>query len=117
MATELVIKVSKADLIERLKKNREAHIAEYKDAIVVFREKTKAKLEEALKTVDTTVKTVMVHLSAPKAREDWYDEVIEMFGLHTDPIIEITKRQYDEYWNDKSQEITSAKASFLEYSR
>ena len=96
-----VVNVPIAELIKKLKENREKHYENFETALVVYRKKVIEVLDEALEAARTgkEYKTYF-NLVKPENMLDEYDEVIGMLEMSlgtTSSTIELTQDQYRNY--------------------
>jgi len=96
-----VVNVPIAELIKKLKENREKHYENFETALVVYRKKVIEVLDEALEAARTgkEYKTYF-NLVRPENMLDEYDEVIGMLEMSlgtTSSTIELTQDQYRNY--------------------
>jgi len=77
------VTVKKADLIERLKKNREKHQREFQEAITLWQQD----LAKAIKNIDVATQTNFpkeleeLDEHCPESYLEAYDDIIEMFSM------------------------------------
>lgn len=106
----LQITVSRADLLNALRDNREKHVAEYKEAEFAFRETLIAKLKESLAAVEVhgedPRKHMVLSLDIPQSHQRDYDIAIRMLEMSRDETITIDETKYLQYveddWNWKA---------------
>jgi len=97
-----VVNVPIAELIKKLKENREKHYENFETALVVYRKKVIEVLDVALEAARTgkEYKTYF-YLVRPENMLDEYDEVIGMLemslGTPSITTIELTQDQYRNY--------------------
>ena len=114
---ELSLKYSVADLLVRLRENREQHIANFEKAMVVYREKMievlKKKLSAAKKNEDVEHS---INLPRPKNYADYYDEAIEMLDMCNDKEITLDRELFNQLVRDEwdwSRDYAGTSLSYL----
>lgn len=91
-----------SDLLKVLRVNRDAHIASYRKAVVVFQKKMKAKLEWMAKAVKAGKRVSMyMDLPVPERHKHDYDRVIDMLKNSIMPDITLDEQQYERYVLDQ----------------
>lgn len=102
------VSIKKTELLEAVRKNRETHIADYKEAREGFE---KGFLKEAEKLVvrikEGNFDRNVINLSAPINHDKDYNLVIRMLEMSTANEISITQNQFSQFvldeWNWKEQ--------------
>ena len=96
------VTVSKEELLEVLKENREKHIQIYNDALEGIRVEYKKLLEKELKRLEDgkSVKT-SISIEMPTSHEEQYDEVIEMLEMAVSKEVTLTRHEFQQYVQDK----------------
>jgi hypothetical protein len=105
------VKVKRDELLERVKTNRENHIAEYEEAVIGYKEKAKLEIEKAMgrlaKRVDELeegevliLSSVHFNLEVPRNHEKDYDQVIQMLEMSVDDELEIMTDEFACYVMD-----------------
>jgi hypothetical protein len=99
--TELTVTIDKADLLDRLKKNREKHAQEYQTAFEGYVLVVTQELEEKLAKIKAgeAVETYSVH-TAPVDHTSEYDDLIDMLEMADDKQMELTQQQFRQYARD-----------------
>lgn len=99
------VKVRRDELLNVLRKNREQHIKEYKDACAGYREAALKRIDEIFADVRGTIirlkegQTVSViglqfGLHVPVSHEKAYDQIIRMMEMSVDQEITLTCSQF-----------------------
>lgn len=110
---ELIVKVRKSQLLERVQSNRENHRKIFLDAIDGFRQAMVEELETRLAQVKKGKLVEMsIRLPVPEDHTPDYDQVIEMLEMHTGDELEIDSTDFANYvrddWAWKRQFIATA---------
>ncbi len=109
--------LKKSDLIDALKKNRDAHVVDYERARAVFLVDVKKKLKSLLKKANTgEVTTYNVGLSPPVLRKDKYDQIIGQLEMSQETELKIDTKDYNCIVNDDWDWVASAKMLNSTYS-
>lgn len=103
---DLTVLVKKDELIDTLKKNREAHIAQYQEALVGWRKKMIAAcMETSQKSEKGDLEKYPRKLrdltDVPESHEKDYDRVIQMLEMHTDGGITLNSKDFSRYVQDE----------------
>ena len=112
-----VIKVNKQQLIETIKKNKQLHIKEYKQAVIAFKKealKQIAKLEKAVKAGNT--EGIRLDLTTPQYRARDYDKLVLMFTWDLEKEVELSQGEFNQYIHDEFDFAIAAKMSNTYYS-
>ena len=112
-----VIKVNKQQLIETIKKNKQLHIKEYKQAVIAFKKealKQIAKLEKAVKAGNT--EGIRLDLTTPQYRASDYDKLVLMFTWDLEKEVELSQGEFNQYIHDEFDFAIAAKMSNTYYS-
>ena len=88
------ITVDKADLIERLKANRDEHRAEYDAACSVYRDRCIAEIENMLADARSGVIRRNLTLPIPEEHTEDYDRAIDMLEWAQSDTIELTQQEF-----------------------
>lgn len=96
------VKVSRVDLLERVKKNRDQHKEQYEKAMEEYRLAVIVELEEWLEKAkggkDVSRRTV---LDKPEDHTDEYDRVIDMLEMSVDQEITLDANSFNQYVRDE----------------
>lgn len=112
-------KYRRAELIEKLIAFRDAHIAEYAIAIVIYREEVLKQVQKMLAVAekqDFKHYNERVALTAPVDVADAYTKAITIFQHMTDDIIELEFDEAAKLLTDTWDWAVSAKATNMLYS-
>jgi hypothetical protein len=115
--TELTVKVSKARLLEALKRNRDDHVVKYNEAMTGYVVAVRKELQEKLDAL-TRGKKVSPYSKhhEPESHLDDYDTVIGMLDMAGDDAIELTQRDYIQYVKDEwgwKQQWTASNTGYM----
>ena len=109
------IKVKKADLIEKIKKNKENHIKEYDKAVVAYKEEALRQLGKLTLKVNEGVLNVKLDLITPVNNEENYDKILEMFEWEVEDEVTLEQDEFKEYVQDEFDFAVTAKFSNTAY--
>jgi hypothetical protein len=98
---DLIVTVNKAELLEKIKANREQHRAIFEEAVEGYREAAIKVLNEATERL-LSGKVIQVYfgLNKPKDHTGDYDNVIAMLEMHTDATLRIGQKEFAQYVRD-----------------
>jgi len=88
------ITVNKDDLIRRLKSNRDAHHAEYLEAVSVYKERCIVEIERMLADARAGVIRRSLTLPIPEEHTEDYDRAIDMLEWAQSDTIELTQAEF-----------------------
>lgn len=102
------VKMDKAECLEIIKRNRETHEAEYKEADEAYPDKVKTfyremhELAEAddFKAAGKKRERAYSELKRPECHLDDYDRAINMLEHHVEDRVELTEQEYAEFIED-----------------
>ena len=103
------INIKKAELIEKIKANKEAHIKDYEEAVIAYRNKAAEAIAKAQQDLSDGSLKIVISLVTPVNRADEYDKVIEMFNWETKDEIVINQEEFNEYVHDENTSSIQAK--------
>jgi len=103
------VSIEKKKLIEKIKENREAHIAEYEKAVEAYYKKAEIELKKLQKELKGGSTKLYLHLISPVNRTEEYDKVIEMFEWEVEDTVKLTQKEFNEYVHDDTQSAINAK--------
>lgn len=95
-----LIKVNKALLLNYLKSNLEAHITEYNEAFLAFKEQAIKQLRSAIKKAKQD-KIESISFLKPECHINDYKTVIGMLEMSIDEEVYITSREFEQYVEDR----------------
>lgn len=112
------VTVKVADLLEKIKANRETHRADFEAALEGFKIRAVEELERRLADVKAGNKVaVYVNLPLPEDHTDEYDTLISMFQMEVNDTVVIEQQEYSWYvlnnW-DWMQRWTTSNASYTQ---
>ncbi len=103
------IKIKKIDLLDAIKTNKEAHIKDYDEAVIAFKQEAIDQLNQLqVRVVQNELDDITLDLVTPVDNTETYDENIKLFEWEVKDEIEITKEEFDEYVLDKSHVTSQA---------
>lgn len=105
------IKVVKANLIEKIKENKENHVKEFAEAKHAYREEALRQLRTQLERVEEGALDAKLDLVTPIDNSENYDKVIEMFDWEVEDVVELEQDEFKEYIQDKTDFAVRAKMS------
>jgi len=104
------IKISKFDLIEKIKQNQKEHISEYLNAVEGFKKEATKQLEDLTRRVGTgDIDDIILQLTKPINNSENYDKILEMFEWEVDTIVELSQDEFKEYVQDEGDESANIK--------
>lgn len=96
------VKVEKSELLTHLSNNRKAHIVEYDQAILGYREALVQAFAKALKEAKAGKDiSHTVSVTRPKNYVEHYDKIISMLEWTTDEFIELDQMEFTMYVQDE----------------
>lgn len=102
MHGEMSVKVSKDDLLMKLRENRENHRRVFEEAIIGYRETAVKELDRSLSDARAGRKfKTHFQLVEPRDQTADYDRVIRMLEMSIDTTFEITDAQFECYVMDR----------------
>lgn len=115
-----MITVIKADLLDKIRANREEHIRLYNEAVINYQAdliaKVSAKLDEIRESNDITKVSLSVALPVPEQHTDDYDSVIAMLEWEQKETIELDQGYFDQYVLNKWRWANQFLANTASYS-
>lgn len=99
------IVLTKSKLIEKIKKNKEAHVKAYNKAVVAYKKEALKQLAEQTKKAKDGDLNIRLNLTTPIKLDEHYDKLINMFEWEERDQIELTQQEFNEYVED-STEVT-----------
>lgn len=95
------VKVKRDELIERIRKNRDAHRAIFREAQEVYRQEVIKLLEQRLEDARNGRKIERgIRLQEPEDHTEDYDRVLTMLEMSVDAEIEISQMEFAQYVMD-----------------
>lgn len=106
------VKLRKADVLDALEENREAHQGIYEEALAGYKELALAQLKKHIKDVERgAMQVISIVLPAPVNQTKDYERIIKMLELDVRDEIELTQAEFAMYvmddWAWKRQFLTS----------
>lgn len=95
------VKIKREDLIKKLKENRDAHAAIYKDALEGYFVDTAAKLITKQKEIENKKIITSIVISVPKDHTEDYDRLIAMLEMSVDTELELNNLDFNRYVLDE----------------
>jgi len=111
-----LINVNKADLIEKIKINKENHVVEYDKAVVAYKMEALEQLENLTKKVNEGALDIELSLITPINNAKNYDSIIEMFEWEVNDVVELDQDEFKEYVQDETHFAITGKMSNMAYS-
>ncbi len=97
-----IIKVKTNELLTKVIDNRDAHKAEYEEALQGFMIDCRVRLKKELASLNKgLLPDKHLYFEAPENHTDDYDTVIDMLEMSVDEELEITVEQFQRYARDK----------------
>jgi len=121
------VKVRRSDLLEKIKANREKHIADYKEAVAGYKQAALAAIDDGVaklrKQVDEldqdevmALTPVYFELAVPQSHAKDYDQVIAMLEMSVDEQLTIRSDEFAMYVMDDWQWKAAFERTKLSYS-
>lgn len=109
------IKVRKAELLAKVRENRDAHEAIYDEAMAGYKDLAEAQLKKHLADVRRgTVQVISIMMPAPTNQTKDYERIIAMLEMEIADEIELDEQQFSQYvmddWRWKQQFLASNSA-------
>lgn len=95
------VKVTRLDLLSKLRANREAHVKIYNDAMDGYFVSLAKYVKKLEKQVEDRKEIKSVSFDIPRSHVDEYDEAIAMLEMSVDNEIVLNKREFNNYVLDK----------------
>lgn len=96
------VRIKTAELISKLKENRDTHQQTYKDALEGYFVKFNEKLEKVRKQVEKEKKPIAsIKFEVPKDHTKEYDRLISMLEMSQDTELVISSTDYNRYVLDE----------------
>lgn len=89
------VTVKKAELLSKLKKNKESHTQLYKDAMEGFFVETEKRLNKALLKLNAKVVPNSISIASPYDHTEQYEEAIALLEMSVDEEIELTSHEFN----------------------
>lgn len=100
------VNVNRQELLQKLKENKEEHIAEFNEAMIAYRAKLAEEYRELKKKINYASdlelsKMRIVFSQAPASHEADYDEVIDMLSVSVDETIRLDKDSFKAFYKNE----------------
>lgn len=109
------INVNKADLIAKIKENKENHIKEFDKAVVAYKEVALKQLKKQLERVEEGALDATLDLITPVNNGDNYDNILQMFEWEEEDIVQLEQAEFQEYVQDTTDFAVTARMSNMMY--
>jgi hypothetical protein len=96
-----VVRVEKAELLKKLRENRETHIAEFNKATDAFEEAVIIDLKDYLKRAKKGDIVNSIVFNRPTSHEEEYTTVIEMLEFGIDDYVDLSQWEFKTYVQDQ----------------
>lgn len=93
--------MKRADLLAKIKENKESHIVEYEKVVVAYRVEAKKQLREQTKKLRNGELSLHLHLVSPVNISDEYDKIIKMFEWEIEEVVELLQSEFNQYVLDE----------------
>lgn len=111
------VRINKGDLVNTLIKNRNAHKAEYADAVKGYCTKMVGFLKEKAGLMEMGYPhEIIVHDFPPEDHTDDYNRALRMLEMSVDSTIELTESEFRQLVEDDWQWQATFKAAAMKYS-
>jgi hypothetical protein len=78
------------------------HLTSYDEAVEAYKDEALKQLKELTKKAKAGKRNLMLDLVEPIDNSQHYDELLEMFELEVEEVIQLEKHEYNEFVNDKT---------------
>jgi hypothetical protein len=109
------INVKKEDVLDALKKNKEQHAIDYKEAKELYKEEGLRQITEIKSKLEAGETKLYLKLTEPIDRTDWYENRIKMFEMEVNEVVELDQHEFESLILDNDDEIKMAKYSNSTY--
>lgn len=109
------VTISKANLIQALKTNKDNHIKDYDEAVDAYVTEVNKQLKELKNKIDSGDLDISLRLIKPIDNSDKYDEIIQLFEWEINDNVELTKQEFESYVLDKASFAQEARFSNQTY--
>lgn len=121
------VKCKKADLIDKLRANRDVHVREYKEACAGYRDQALAKVDEIMDQLKRQISAlkegeavplanIFFSLPAPESHAADYDRVLTMLSMSVDDEITLDQKSFSQYVMDNWDWKESWEGTKMSYS-
>ena len=109
------IEVKKADLIAKIKENKENHIKEFEKAVIAYKKEALKQLAEQRLRVEDGALNAKLDLVTPVNNADNYDKILELFTWDVKDVVELGQDEFQEYVQDTTDFAVTARMSNSAY--
>ncbi len=109
------ITVEKSKVLEHLKKNKEAHILEYAQAVVDYKDEALFQLKALTKDAKQGSLDIDLNLTTPIDNTEKYDKLITALEWEIDDTITLSQGEFNEYVHDEFNWAVHSKMSNMAY--
>lgn len=96
------VNVKRTELLEALRKNKEVHLAEFKEATEDFKKALVAELQKNLKLAKAEkLDKLQISMYPPTDYSDQYQEVIDMLEVSVDDTISLDSEAFKAYYKNE----------------
>jgi len=117
--TGMKIVANKKAVLDKLRENRAQHIANYEEALEVYKDEILDTLKQETKRVRATdaqnLEGVYISLSAPETHQKAYDTAITMLEYHVENTMELTSAQVRSFLQDEWDWSSQFEARTMSY--
>jgi hypothetical protein len=111
------VRVSKEELLEKLRTNRDQHVKDFKEAVIEYRKAALKELTEMVKQAKSKGTKITRAIVAPEpvSYESSYTTAIRMLEMSVDEEIELDQEDFAKYVEDNWQWRGAFAANTLSY--
>lgn len=109
------ITVQKSKVLNHLKKNKEAHIVEYAQAVLDYKNEALLQLKSLTKKAKQGDLDIYLNLTTPINNVDRYDKLITALEWEIDEQIVLSQGEFNEYVHDEFSWAAASKMSNTAY--
>ena len=109
------IKVRKAELLEKIKANKNKHIETFNKAIVAYKEEALKQLAEQTVRVNDGKLDARLNLITPVNNSEEYDKLLLMFEMEVEDIVELEQAEFNQYVHDETDFAITSRMSNMTY--
>lgn len=109
------IQVKKADLIVKIKENKENHVKEFDKAVMLYKVEALKQLIMLHDKVVAGALDAKLDLITPVDNSDNYDKILEMFEWEVKEVVELEQSEFQEYVQDTTDFAVTARLSNMMY--
>ena len=109
------ITVKKADLIAKIKENKENHVKEFDKAVVAYKVEALKQLAKQTERVEEGALNAQLDLITPVNNADNYDKILQMFEWEIADEVVLEQDEFQEYVQDTTDFAVKARMSNTAY--